>query len=168
MQSLTSQDAATSRGLSLSPQVQGQLFILLQYQTLAHRVKAMVLQADNLANLTPDSHVVINLRHDGLVIGTQETKGVGGANTPFLFDLPPGDVTTLPLVMEFIVMQEHVYSNNTVLGRVLIGPEAPETGRSHWRDMCSQGQVERARWHTVEQEPLENNTKQSDSRTLGY
>ncbi|XP_064818707.1 uncharacterized protein LOC135536276 [Oncorhynchus masou masou] len=166
MQSLTSQDAATSRGLSLNPQVQGQLFILLQYQTLAHRVKAMVLQADNLANLTPgapDSHVVINLRHDGLVIETKETRGVGGANTPFLFDLPPGDVTTLPLMMEFIVMQEHAYSNNTVLGRVLIGSEAPETGRSHWRDMCSQGQVERARWHTVEQEPLENNKNQSDS-----
>ncbi|XP_071261191.1 uncharacterized protein [Salvelinus alpinus] len=169
--SLTSQDAATSRGLSLSPQVQGQLFILLQYQTLAHRIKAMVLQADNLGNLTPgapDYHVVINLRHDGLVIGTKETKGVGGANTPFLFDLPPGDVTMLPLVMEFIVMQEHVYSNNTVLGRILIGSEAPETGRSHWKDVCRQGQVERARWHTVQPEPLENNKNQSDSRTLGY
>lgn len=59
MQSLTSQDATTSRGLSLSPQVQGQLFILLQYQTLAHRIKAMVLRVDNLANLTtgnPTSH----------------------------------------------------------------------------------------------------------------
>eukprot|EP00063_Salmo_salar_P050862 XP_014025697.1 PREDICTED: uncharacterized protein LOC106584707 isoform X2 [Salmo salar] len=166
--SLTSQDATTSRGLSLSPQVQGQLFILLQYQTLAHRIKAMVLRVDNLANLTTDYHMVINLSHEGLVIGTKEMKGVSGANTPFLFDLPPGDVTTLPLMMEFIVMQEHVYSNNTVLGRVLIGSEAPETGRSHWRDVCSQGQVERARWHTVQQEPLENNKKQSDSRTLGY
>ncbi|CAB1331696.1 unnamed protein product, partial [Coregonus sp. 'balchen'] len=107
MQSLTSQDASTSRGLSLSPQVQGQLFIQLQYQTLAHRIKAMVLRADNLANLT-------------------HTLGALGA------------------------------------------PEAPETGRSHWRDMCSQGQVERARWHTVQPEPLEDNKNQSDPRTLGY
>lgn len=55
--------------------------------------------------LSTDYHMVINLSHEGLVIGTKEMKGVSGANTPFLFDLPPGDVTTLPLMMEFIVMQ---------------------------------------------------------------
>jgi len=56
-----------------------------------------------------DHYVVINLRQDGKVIGTKETKGAGGPNpiwnAPFLFDLPSGDITQLPLVLEFIVMQ---------------------------------------------------------------
>ncbi|CAM9217021.1 unnamed protein product, partial [Lampetra planeri] len=54
-------------------------------------------------------YVVINLRQDGKVIATKETKGVSGPNpvwnAPFLFDLPPGDITHLPLLLEFIVMQ---------------------------------------------------------------
>lgn len=58
---------------------------------------------------TPDHYIVINLRQDGKVIGTKETKGASGSNpvwnAPFLFDLPPGDITQLPLVLEFIVMQ---------------------------------------------------------------
>lgn len=56
-----------------------------------------------------DHYVVINLRQEGKIIGTKETKGAGGTNpvwnAPFLFDLPPGDITQLPLVLEFIVMQ---------------------------------------------------------------
>ncbi len=56
-----------------------------------------------------DHYVVINLRQDGKIIGTKETKGVSGPNpvwnAPFLFDLPPGDITQIPLVLEFIVMQ---------------------------------------------------------------
>lgn len=57
----------------------------------------------------PDHYVVINLRQGGKVISTKETKGASGPNAvwnaPFLFDLPPGDVIRLPLVLEFIVMQ---------------------------------------------------------------
>lgn len=56
-----------------------------------------------------DHYVVINLRQDGKIIGTKETKGTSGQNpvwnAPFLFDLPSGDITQLPLVLEFIVMQ---------------------------------------------------------------
>lgn len=56
-----------------------------------------------------DHYVVINLRQDGKIIGTKETKGTSGPNpvwnAPFLFDLPSGDITQLPLVLEFIVMQ---------------------------------------------------------------
>ncbi|XP_029909826.1 synaptotagmin-4-like [Myripristis murdjan] len=159
--SVNSQDALMSKGLSCPPQILGQLFIVLQYQNLVHRIKAMVLRGDNLASLThmpaaPDYHLMINLRHEGVVIGTRESKGGSNTvwNTPFLFDLPPGDVSQLPLMMEFIIMQDQAHSKSTVLGRVLIGSEAPEAGRAHWRDMCSQGQVERARWHTIQPEPL--------------
>lgn len=40
-----------SKGLSCPPQI----FIMLQYQTLPHRVKATVLRADNLDNLVSTS-----------------------------------------------------------------------------------------------------------------
>ncbi|KAK0143812.1 hypothetical protein N1851_017984 [Merluccius polli] len=39
-------------GLSCPPQILAQLFILLQYQTLAHRIKAMVLKVDQLDSLS--------------------------------------------------------------------------------------------------------------------
>lgn len=57
----------------------------------------------------PDHYVVINLLQSGKVIATKETKGAAGNNAvwnaPFLFDLPSGDITKLPLTLEFIVMQ---------------------------------------------------------------
>ncbi|KAI5623752.1 synaptotagmin-4-like [Silurus asotus] len=136
----------------------GQLFVLLQYQTQAHRIKVMVRKAENLAKLTrmpgaADHYIVINLRQGGNVISTKETKGASGPNAvwnaPFLFDLPPGDIIRLPLVLEFIVMQGRLYTKSSVLGRVLIGSEGPEEGQQHWKEMCSRGQVETARWHTL-------------------
>lgn len=64
-----------------------------------------------------DHYVVINLRQDGKVIVTKETKGASGPNpvwnAPFLFDLPSGDITQLPLVLEFIVMQVGSYLSNS-------------------------------------------------------
>ncbi|TSK38394.1 Synaptotagmin-4 [Bagarius yarrelli] len=98
-------------------------------------------------------YVVINLRQGGKVIDTKETKGASGPNAvwnaPFLFDLPPGDIVRLPLVLEFIVMQGRLYTKSSVLGRILIGSEGPDVGQQHWKEMCSRGQVETARWHTL-------------------
>ncbi|AWP01946.1 putative synaptotagmin-5-like [Scophthalmus maximus] len=145
------------------PRALGQLFILLQYQTLAQRIKVMVRKAENLAKLTripgaADHYVVINLRQDGKVIGTKETKGVSGPNpvwnAPFLFDLPPGDVSQLPLVLEFIIMQGRLYTKSSILGHVLIGSDASEAGQGHWKEMCSRGQIETARWHSIQSESL--------------
>uniref|UniRef100_UPI003AAA67C2 synaptotagmin-5 n=1 Tax=Centroberyx gerrardi TaxID=166262 RepID=UPI003AAA67C2 len=162
--SLSSQETLGHRKSSVcAPRALGQLFVLLQYQTLAQRIKVMVRKAENLAKLTrmpgaPDHYVVINLRQDGKVIGTKETKGAGGPNpvwnAPFLFDLPAGDITQLPLVLEFIVMQGRLYTKSSALGRVLIGGEAPEAGQGHWKDMCSRGQMETARWHAIQSDVL--------------
>ncbi|XP_062861051.1 uncharacterized protein LOC134323454 [Trichomycterus rosablanca] len=136
----------------------GQILILLQYQTQAHRIKVMVRKAENLAKLTrmpgaADHYVIINLRQSGTIISTKETKGASGPNavwnSPFLFDLPAGDMVRLPLVLEFIIMQGRLYTKSSALGRVLIGCEGPETGQQHWREMFSRGQVETARWHPV-------------------
>ncbi|XP_070686586.1 uncharacterized protein syt18b [Pempheris klunzingeri] len=153
--SVVSQNVLMSKALSCPPQI----FILLQYQTLAHCVKATVLRADNLNNLVnklaaAEYKVKINLHHDGVVISSRETKGGSCTvwNTSFLFDLPPGDISQLPLMLEFIIMQNQVLSEDKVLGRVQIGAAAADAGRAHWRDMCSL-QVEQARWHTVQPEP---------------
>ncbi|XP_035499399.2 uncharacterized protein LOC118315863 isoform X2 [Scophthalmus maximus] len=154
--SLVSHDAPVLKGLSCPPQI----FILLQYQTPAHRIKTTVLRADNLDKLippwaSPDYKVLINLHHKRIVISSRETKGGSCTvwNTSFLFDLPPGDVSLLPLMLEFIIIQNRVGSEGRVLGRVLISAEAADAGRAHWRDMCSL-QLEQARWHNVQSEPL--------------
>ncbi|KAK6475321.1 synaptotagmin-4 [Huso huso] len=153
-----------SRSSSISiPKALGQLFILLQYQTLAHRIKVMVRKAENLGKLnrmpgTPDHYVLITLRQGGSVIGSKETKAASGYNAvwnaPFLFDMPPGEIHELPLSLEFIIMQGRIYTRSRVLGRVLIGCDALEEGQVHWKDMCSRGQVETARWHTIQPDSL--------------
>uniref|UniRef100_A0A3Q0RJ17 C2 domain-containing protein n=1 Tax=Amphilophus citrinellus TaxID=61819 RepID=A0A3Q0RJ17_AMPCI len=157
--SLSSQETLGRRKSSVCmPRALGQLFILLQYQTLAQRIKVMVRKAENLAKLTripgTPHYVVINLRQDGKVIGTKETKGASGPNpiwnAPFLFDLPPGDISQLPLVLEFIVMQGRLYTKSSILGRVLIGSDVSEEGQGHWKEMCSRGQIETTRWHTIQ------------------
>lgn len=51
------------------------------------------------------------------------------------------------------VLQSQALSKGKVLGRVRIGAEAADAGRAHWRDVCDL-QVEQARWHTVQPEPL--------------
>ncbi|KAF7652207.1 hypothetical protein LDENG_00099930 [Lucifuga dentata] len=162
--SVSSQETLGHRKSSVCVQrALGQLFILLQYQTLAQRIKVMVRKAENLAKLTripgaPDHYVIINLRQDGQVMSTKETKGTSGMNpvwnAPFLFDLPPGDITQLPLVLEFIVMQGRLYTKSSILGRVLIGGDASEEGQGHWKEMCSRGQIETARWHTIQSDVL--------------
>ncbi|XP_061078535.1 synaptotagmin 1-like [Conger conger] len=157
--SLSSPDPPAPRLWAGSQRDVGELFILLQYQAIAHRIKVIVQKAVNLARLTQmtgvqDHYVAITLRHEGTVIGRKETERAGGHiavwNTPFLFDLPPGDITQLPLVLEFIVMQGQVYVTSCELGRVVIGSVAPEAGQAHWRDMCNRGQVETAHWHAIE------------------
>ncbi|KAI7802877.1 putative synaptotagmin-1-like, partial [Triplophysa rosa] len=140
-----------------------QVLIVLQYQTLAHRMKVMIRKAENLPKLTripgnPDHCVVINLRQNGKVISSKETKGASGANAvwnaPFLFDLPAGDISELPLILELIVMQGRVYTKSCILGRVLIGCEGPEAGQQYWTEMCSRAQAETTRWHTLQPDTL--------------
>uniref|UniRef100_A0A8C2BY33 C2 domain-containing protein n=1 Tax=Cyprinus carpio TaxID=7962 RepID=A0A8C2BY33_CYPCA len=157
--SQSSQDAVGGVGASVCPvRFLGQILILLQYQTLAHRMKVMVRKAENLPKLTrmpgtPDHYVVINLRQDGNVISTKETKSASGANAvwnaPFLFDLPAGDILRLPLLLELLVMQGRLYTKSCILGRVLIGCGGSEAGSQHWSEMCSRAQEETACWHEL-------------------
>lgn len=155
--SQSSHDAVGDVGPCVSPGFLGQILILLQFQTLAHRMKVMVRKAENLPKLsripgTPEHYVVINLRQDGKVISTKETKGASGANavwnTPFLFDLPDGDAS--PLMLEFIVTQGRRYTKSCILGRVLIGQEGSDVGNQHWSEVFNRAQVETAYWHELQ------------------
>ncbi|XP_027745714.1 synaptotagmin-1-like [Empidonax traillii] len=100
--------------LSSSPKSLGQLFLLLQYQALASRIKVLVRKAADLGRLsrmpgTPGHYIIIHLYHDGCVIDTKETKSTSGYNPvwnePFLFNIPAGDIQQQELALEFIVMQ---------------------------------------------------------------
>nr|XP_056722027.1 synaptotagmin-15-like [Euleptes europaea] len=155
---LSSQDMISSLS---QPKSAGQLFLLLQYQALASRIKVLVRKAENLGRLTripgtPDHYVMIRLHHNGKVVDTKETKSIAGCNpvwnTPFLFSVPAGDILEQALSLEFTVMQARLYTRSCPVGRVLIGPDAPEMGQTHWKEMCSRGNVESARWHSVQPE----------------
>ncbi|CAM9401025.1 unnamed protein product [Bubo scandiacus] len=149
--------------LSSPPKSLGQLFLLLQYQALASRIKVLVHKAEQLGRLsrmpgTPGHYVIIHLYHNGHIIDTKETKCITGYNpvwnTPFLFNLPAGDIQQQELSLEFTVMQAHIYTRSSPLGRVRVGPRAPGAGLLHWREMCSRGQLESARWHRVQPDAL--------------
>lgn len=57
--------------------------------------------------LCAEYRVVINLHHEGVVISSRQTEGGSCTvwNASFLFDLPAGDISKLPLMVEFIIMQ---------------------------------------------------------------
>ncbi|XP_025028080.1 synaptotagmin-5-like isoform X1 [Python bivittatus] len=156
----SSQDRRSSAWLS-QPNSVGQLFLLLQYQALANRIKVLVRKAENLERLTcfpgtPDHYVMINFYHDGKVIDMKETKSVAGYNPvwniPFLFSVPAGDIQKQRLFLEFTVIQAHLFPRSWVVGRVLIGPDVPGMGQLHWKEMYTLGNVESARWHLIQPE----------------
>ncbi|KAH0619882.1 hypothetical protein JD844_014268 [Phrynosoma platyrhinos] len=122
----SSQDMSATLSFS-QPKSMGQLFVLLQYQALANRIK---------------------------VLDTKETKSIAGYNpvwnTPFLFSIPAGDIQEQQLALEFTIMQARLCTRSCVVGRVMIGPNAPEMGQVHWKEMCSRGNVESARWHSIQ------------------
>ncbi|XP_024912278.1 uncharacterized protein LOC112487147 [Cynoglossus semilaevis] len=151
-QTLVSQDVSVLRGGS---SFQPQILVSLQYQSVEHRIKTSVLRADNLDKLlhTPaasDYQVVVNLHREGTVISSRETEQVSSAvwNSSFLFDLPPGDISQLPLTLQYIIVQRQIHSDSRALGRVLLGPTAADAAAAHWREMCS-SQKEQSRWHRV-------------------
>ncbi|XP_056203372.1 synaptotagmin-5-like [Falco biarmicus] len=132
-------------------------------EALASRIKVLVHKAEHLGQLshmpgTPGHYVIIHLYHNGHVIDTKETKSITGYNPiwnmPFLFSLPAGDIQKQELSLEFTVMQGRIYTRSSPLGRVQVGPCAPGAGLLHWREMCSRGQLESARWHRIQPDAL--------------
>ncbi|XP_074899919.1 synaptotagmin-5-like [Buteo buteo] len=136
---------------------------LRKYQALASRIKVLIRKAEHLGQLscmpgTPGHYIIIHLYHNGHIIDTKETKSIPGYNPvwnmPFLFNLPAGDIQQQELSLEFTVMQARIYTRSSPLGRVQVGPRAPGAGLLHWREMCSRGQLESARWHWIQPNAL--------------
>ncbi|XP_068927305.1 uncharacterized protein [Petaurus breviceps papuanus] len=133
----------------------GQLFLLLQYQATAHRIKVLVCKAENLRSLGRlpghrEHSVVIGLYQAGQLLDSRETRAVVGCNpvwnTPFLFSLPE-DLHEPSLFLQFTVMQRHLLTRTLTLGWVQIGPEAPAAGRAHWWNVCQHSLQESSQWH---------------------
>ncbi|XP_051829804.1 synaptotagmin-4-like [Antechinus flavipes] len=137
---------------------QGRLFLLLQFQAVAGRIKVLVLRAENLHSLgrLPGHRahsVVIGLYQAGQLLDSRETRAVVGCspvwNAPFLFSLPPGDLQEQNLFLQFTVRQSRLLSRTVTLGWVRIGPEASAAGRAHWQDMCRRSLRESSQWHPL-------------------
>ncbi|KAE8617378.1 hypothetical protein XENTR_v10009054 [Xenopus tropicalis] len=96
------------------PKSLGQIFILLQYQCSANRIKVMVQKAENLSKRArihgPADHFVsIRLIKENVVKERKETRTVTGSspvwNAPFLFDTPVEALEEDTIALEFVVMQ---------------------------------------------------------------
>ena len=53
-----------------------------------------------------------------------------------------------------VYLQGRLYTKSSTLGCVLIGSDASEAGQGHWKEMCSRGQIETARWHAIQSDML--------------
>ncbi|XP_046354947.1 synaptotagmin-4-like [Haliotis rufescens] len=133
----------------------GELFVLLQYQQLANRIKVLVRKANNLPRSdkllgNPAHYVIVNLRKDDTVIDHRETSTQSGYspiwNQPFLFDTPRSEITDLSI--EFVIMRGRRYKDG-VVGHVTVGPETSGTGLSHWEEIMKPHGNEIARWHNL-------------------
>ncbi|KAL5004836.1 hypothetical protein ScPMuIL_018292 [Solemya velum] len=134
----------------------GSLFLLLQYQRYANRMKVLVRKAKDLPMSDrrvrqPEHYITINLLHGGQTVSSRETrpqKGYGPIwNQPFLFDIPATDANSYSL--EFILMRGKLYSKDGVLGHVTIGPDGPPSGQAHWQEVVHPCGKEVTQWHTV-------------------
>ncbi|XP_076337426.1 synaptotagmin-4-like isoform X1 [Tachypleus tridentatus] len=135
----------------------GFLFISLQYQPEANRLKVMVRKANNLRRQTVVSitqseyYVIINLLRGVESITCKETKPVSGPNPvwnqPFIFDIPKEFVHQYSL--QFLLMRDRIYSRDGVVGQVLVGQGSTSLGTTHWNEAMAPGAVETTKWHDI-------------------
>ncbi|XP_013771818.1 synaptotagmin-7-like [Limulus polyphemus] len=137
----------------------GQLFVMLQYQPEADRLKVMVRKAENLKRPSGVSiglseyYVIISLLRGIEAVTYKETRPASGPNPvwnqPFLFDIPETEVHQYSL--QFLVMLGRIYSRDGVVGQVLVGPGSTPLGIAHWNEAISPSTVESAKWHNIVQ-----------------
>ncbi|XP_045215890.2 synaptotagmin-11-like [Mercenaria mercenaria] len=134
----------------------GSLFVCLEYQAGASRMKVMVRKASNLPKSDkligrPVHYVTISLVKNNEVLKTQETKTQSGYfpiwNQPFLFDLSGSDVNEYSL--DFVIMRGKLHTKDTVVGHVTIGQNGCRSGKLHWKEIISPRPAETAKWHSI-------------------
>ncbi|ESO87626.1 synaptotagmin 18, partial [Lottia gigantea] len=134
----------------------GELFVLLQYQSMAKRMKVLIRKANNLPKSdkligVPGHSVVINLYKDGEIVSSRETQVQGGLhpvwNQPFLFTIPNEHHDSYNL--EFIIKRNRRYTKDNIIGHVLVGPGAPKSGGDQWQEAMKPRGLECALWHNI-------------------
>ncbi|XP_060569772.1 synaptotagmin-4-like isoform X2 [Ruditapes philippinarum] len=134
----------------------GSLFVCLEYQSVANRMKVMIRKASDLPKSDkligrPVHYVTIALMKNNEVIKTQETKSQSGYcpiwNQPFLFDLSGSDVNEYSL--DFVIMRGKLHTKDTVVGHVTIGPNGCRSGKLHWKETISPRPADTAKWHSI-------------------
>lgn len=136
----------------------GQLFILLQYQASANRMKVLVRKAENLPKTgrtlsKPDYYVLINLVRNDEIVTSSETRASAGYNPvwnqPFLFDVPADDTDSYSL--QFVMMRGKFYTSDGIVGHVPLGSNIKGgTGVGHWHEAMQPRAKEVAKWHNLQ------------------
>ncbi|XP_013378719.1 synaptotagmin-4 isoform X2 [Lingula anatina] len=136
----------------------GELFILLQYQAQANRLKVFVRRAQNLPGadrrslLSPEYYVSVKLSYHSKVIEIKGTHSRHGQNPvwnePFLFNVAEG-LQPENLTLDFSVMRVHTYSKNAVVGHVRVGMNASKAGIAHWQEALMPKGLDTAKWHKI-------------------
>ncbi|XP_033120553.1 synaptotagmin-7-like [Anneissia japonica] len=139
----------------------GNLFLSIEYQSLANRIKVMLRKAARLTRTnklpgTADHYVIVNLLINGRTVQTETSRSIVGYspiwNQPFLFHLH-NDEDIKNYSLQLIVMKDRFYrpkSEGGVLGQVSIGLNSNvETGRTHWSEIMQPKRAEVALWHRI-------------------
>ncbi|KAL4227567.1 hypothetical protein ACF0H5_013009 [Mactra antiquata] len=134
----------------------GSLFVCLEYQSTANRMKVMVRKASNLPKSDkligrPVHYVKITLMRNKEVVKSQETKSLSGYspiwNQPFLFDFSGNDVNEYSI--EFVIMRGKLHTKDNVVGHVTIGENGCRSGKQHWKEIVSPRPSETSKWHSI-------------------
>lgn len=134
----------------------GELFVLLQYQHMAKRIKVFLRRAEHLPKSdkllgSPVHYVIINLMKDGEIVDFRETSSQAGYNPvwnqPFLFDIKTDSIGSYSLV--FRIMRGKLHTKDGIIGQVVIGQNGPKSGANHWQEMLRPFSFEVAKWHSV-------------------
>lgn len=134
----------------------GEVFVLLQYNSMANRMKVFIRRAEHLPKSDrllgqPVHYIILNIYKEDELIMTKETKTQSGYtpvwNQPFLFDIPNSTVSEHSL--ELVVMRGRRHTKDGVIGRVVIGKQGSKSGSDHWQEMIRPSSREVAKWHNI-------------------
>lgn len=134
----------------------GEIFVLLQYNSMAKRMKVFIRRAEHLPKSDrllgqPVHYIILNIYLHGELIMTKETKTVSGYspvwNQPFLFDIHNSTVGEHAL--ELVIMRGRRHTRDGVIGRVVIAKNGPKSGVDHWLEMIRPCSHEVAKWHNI-------------------
>ncbi|XP_030833171.1 synaptotagmin-5 isoform X2 [Strongylocentrotus purpuratus] len=146
---------STSEETSNRPYL-GDLFVSLQYQPLADRLKVMIRKAENLLvdSALPgngDVYVTVRLLKQSEMVGEYSTQRRSGTspiwNQPFLFHPKSDEIQHHSILLA--IFRGRRLATDVMVGKVEVGIGAGETGVAHWTEMLQPLGIEVAKWHRI-------------------